>query len=549
MAIQKPTCEKTSSVISAADITSKCAMRIRPARILPAASLAFSAAFLAAALLINPGLTNSSLPDGPGLTIDESFNILQGIYLAQALEQHGPLLFTPNVARQVFKTPEFLPDHPPLGRLLIGLTHETTAWLIPGAEMAVCNVAAARLGSCLAFALTAALLCAFALRRYGTHAAFAATALFIGSPQLIGHARLAALETTVNLTWTIAVIPLLAWWTQQKPPTSRQATLSGICFALLLLTKVQAILLPPVLVIWTLLKFRRHGLLPLLLWGTTAGLLFFAAWPWLWQDTPQRILQYLGRTTDRITLYCWYLGQRWVDREVPWHYPFVILTCTLPAGIAAGLALKARHGKPAADECLLLAISLFPLLVFALPKVPVYDGNRLFLICFPGLTLLAAAGWQKLAAGKIAKAAMICLPLPWTMQPFAMDQYGILCGGNHGAAALGLETSYWADALNGNFWKQVPENSTLLVAPVSHQFQLDSLQTMVPVIQHRNIRLKPWLYEQSKERLPCQLLLIHRLADLRPELQKSTATMPEQFTVTSSGSLLARVVEVTDASP
>ncbi|MFM7869825.1 MAG: hypothetical protein ACKPHU_36860, partial [Planctomycetaceae bacterium] len=67
--------------------------------------------------------------------------------------------------------------------------------------------------------------------------------------------------------------------------------------------------------------------------------------------------------------------------------------CTLPAGIAAGLALKARHGKPAADECLLLAISLFPLLVFALPKVPVYDGNRLFLICFPGLTLLAAAGW------------------------------------------------------------------------------------------------------------------------------------------------------------
>ncbi|MFM7865093.1 MAG: hypothetical protein ACKPHU_12840, partial [Planctomycetaceae bacterium] len=62
---------------------------------------------------------------------------------------------------------------------------------------------------------------------------------------------------------------------------------------------------------------------------------------------------------------------------------------------------------------------------------------------------------------------------------------------------MGLETSYWADALNGNFWKQVPENSTLLVAPVSHQFQLDSLQTMVPVIQQRNIRLKPWLYEQS----------------------------------------------------
>ena len=56
-------------------------MPVHPARILPAASLAFFAAFLAAALLINPGLDISSLPDGPGLTIDESFNILQGIYL------------------------------------------------------------------------------------------------------------------------------------------------------------------------------------------------------------------------------------------------------------------------------------------------------------------------------------------------------------------------------------------------------------------------------------------------------------------------------------
>ena len=116
-----------------------------PVRILPTAIAAFCTAFVAAALFINPGLVDSPLPDGPGLTTDESFNILQGIYLAQALEQHGPLLFTPAVAQQVFRTPDFLPDHPPLARLLIGIAHESTAWLIPGAEAAVCNVAAARL--------------------------------------------------------------------------------------------------------------------------------------------------------------------------------------------------------------------------------------------------------------------------------------------------------------------------------------------------------------------------------------------------------------------
>ncbi|MCA9066776.1 MAG: hypothetical protein KDA96_27100, partial [Planctomycetaceae bacterium] len=59
--------------------------------------LAF-AAFLIAASRINHGLIDSSLPTGPGLTPDESFNIEQGVYLSHALRQHGPLLFTPETA-------------------------------------------------------------------------------------------------------------------------------------------------------------------------------------------------------------------------------------------------------------------------------------------------------------------------------------------------------------------------------------------------------------------------------------------------------------------
>ena len=530
-----------------------------PVRILPTAIAAFCTAFVAAALFINPGLVDSPLPDGPGLTTDESFNILQGIYLAQALEQHGPLLFTPAVAQQVFRTPDFLPDHPPLARLLIGIAHESTAWLIPGAEAAVCNVAAARLASCFTFALTAALLTGFALRRWGSATAFAAAALLIGSPQLIGHARLAALETTVNFTWTLALLPLLAHWTSHAPPRNKQAALAGICFGLLLLTKVQAILLPPVVVGWTLLRFRHRGIRPLLIWGLTAGLLFFAAWPWLWEDPLQRTLQYLGRTTNRTILYCWYLGERWVDREVPWHYPLVILLCSLPIATAIGLLLRCRIRQFAPDEQLLLAASLFPLIVFAVPGVPVYDGNRLFLICFPGLILLAARGWAASLAGYSSKLlqprittistglALVLLPLPWTMQPFALNQYSLLCGGNYGASALGLEAGYWGDALNAQFWRQVPENSTLLVAPVSHQFQLSSLETMVPLISQKKIHLKPWLYEDSREPLPCRLLLIHRLADLRPELAQPRPERPEILSIRCSGTPLARLVEVLPA--
>ncbi|MEO1983915.1 MAG: hypothetical protein ABGZ24_25665, partial [Fuerstiella sp.] len=69
-------------------------------------------AFFLAAARINHGLIDSSLPSGPGLTLDESFNIGQGIYVLEAFLHHGPLLFTPSVAEEVFGDPVYLPDFP-----------------------------------------------------------------------------------------------------------------------------------------------------------------------------------------------------------------------------------------------------------------------------------------------------------------------------------------------------------------------------------------------------------------------------------------------------
>ena len=129
--------------------------------------LAAVIAFVLAAALINHGLIDSSLPVGPGLTLDESFNIDQGVYLVDALEQHGPLLFTPTVAREVFGIPRYLPDHPPVGRVVLGIAHQMTSWLIPGSESTAYNVPAARLGSCFALAITVLLITEFARRRYG----------------------------------------------------------------------------------------------------------------------------------------------------------------------------------------------------------------------------------------------------------------------------------------------------------------------------------------------------------------------------------------------
>ena len=111
---------------------------------------------------------------------------------------------------------------------------------------------------------------------------------------------------------------------------------------------------------------------------------------------------------------------------------------------------------------------------------------------------------------------------------------------------LGLESSYWSDGLNGDFWKQVPANSTVYVAPVSHQFQLSDLRQLVPVVRKRNIRLLPFEYDPQEQR--GLVLLNHRLADLRPDLRK---VPPGAKIVAESrycGIVLARLIDTTDGT-
>lgn len=547
--------------------------------------VSFFAALLLSSMLVDHGTVDGRLR-GPGLTIDESFNIQQGVFLVDALVQHGPLVFSPSGARKVFGSPDYLPDHPPLGRAVLGVSHYLTSWCIPGSESTSYNVPAARLGSCFAFAMTVLLLSEFCQRRYGWASAMCVAILMISTPCLIGHARLAALESVTNLAWVAALLPLLAWWTDSRPPSALRACLSGVLWGLLLLTKVQGVLLPPIVILWAVWQYRWQGLRPLIWWTLCGSVVFLLAWPWLWLDPIHNLQQYLGRTADRPTLYCWYFGERFADKQVPWHYPFVITLFTLPFGVLLCLLARVRRKQPdAVDQLLLLSIAaplivfalpgtpadaavpevvvrLVPLIEFALPGTPVYDGNRLFLIVMPAIMVLAARAFCGFDDRKQGTNEPSHPPLPRTMvrwqaavlgllaiQPFgsplfssyAISQYGPLAGGSNGAARMEMEASYWSDGLNGSFWEQVPENSTVFVAPVSHQFQLQDIMSLVPIVKQRNIRLVPYEYDPDKQK--GLLLLIHRLADLRPELR----VVPPGATVIAEARLdnvvLARLID------
>ena len=111
-----------------------------------------------------------------------------------------------------------------------------------------------------------------------------------------------------------------------------------------------------------------------------------------------------------------------------------------------------------------------------------------------------------------------------------------------------MESSYWSDGLNGSFWQQVPENSTVFVAPVSHQYQLQDIMSLVPIVQQRNIRLVAYEYDPNRQK--GLLLLIHRLADLRPELRTVTPGTKVVAETSLDDVVLARLIDTsTGKSP
>lgn len=518
-------------------------------------------AFVVSASHVNHGLIDSPLPAGPGLTTDESINIRQGLYLYDAFTQHGPEILLPGTAQEVYSDPAYLPDYVPLGRLCIGAAHAFTAWIISGAELSLVNVPAARLASSVALAMTVLLMVRFTTRHYGSRVAVTAVVLLLLMPRVIGHSRLACLETLTMLAWFAALWPLLNWWTADRPPTSFQAIISGLLWGLLMLVKIQGVLLPPVIALFALVRFLHHGLKPLSLMAITGLLVFFLGWPWLWLDPVKNVSSYLMSTTDRPTIYNWYLGERYTDVATPWHYPFVMLALTIPLHTAVCLLLRFGLRKWDAAEKLMALSVIVPLIVFALPGTPVYDGTRLFLFVAPAAAILGARGlWMFADAVRRRASGSGTNYWGWILWPvcvlmtidaaLTIPQLGAFAGDAwNNAVRFGrfaehsVEASYWGDALNGDFWDQVPQGATVAVAPVLHPVLLQDMMTMVPVIQQKEIRLEPFFYNPQEQR--GLILLIHRLAELRPVLREPPNGTSPLVEVRQDQRVLARLVDTT----
>jgi hypothetical protein len=155
-----------------------------------------------------------------------------------------------------------------------------------------------------------------------------------------------------------------------------------------------------------------------------------------------------------------YFGKVYADVDVPWHFPWVYFACTVPIGLQAlGIAgavawWRSRPREPLVG--LLLAGIVLWLVVFS-TRVPVYDGERLFLPAFALWSIVVGLGfaavWRK-AVGRRPLRGICVLFLvaqSWgvtQMAPFWLSYYNAMVGGLPGAEKLGLELTYWTDAID-----------------------------------------------------------------------------------------------------
>ncbi|MBS0260620.1 MAG: hypothetical protein JSS02_01585 [Planctomycetes bacterium] len=529
-------------------------------------------AWVAVVLALDPAGDHPQAWSGPGLTVDESFNVAQGVNFADRLFALDLAGFRDFDRR--------LPDHPPLGRLWIGLCHEFAYLIWPPADRSVpYSITCARTASATAFGLLVWLVGWYASRWYGTCGGLAAGVATAIMPRTFGHAHLAALETMVNLTTVGTILYLANRWgdstrdpfaprrPEQHPhllnrwPWLTAAGLGGFLFGLALLTKVQAVLLPIPVAIWMLWHFRVRGAVVTTIWGLVGLAVFFACWPYLWDAPLEHFRHYLGRTTDRAVLYVWYFGESIADRDVPWHYPWLMFLVTVPAGLhlLGAWGLAGPHGRAWGQrrEQLLLACGLFPLVVFSVPGVAVYDGERLFSFVFPLWAVLigrGAAGFHNwLAARRPPHLATLVLSLflavqaypLWALAPAWLSYYNLGTGGLPGATQWGLETSYWGDGLTRPLLDEtasrVAPGGTVAVLPTLHAAQWEELRRQCPSLNERQIRLAPWGTPAAAEAE--YVLLFVRPEYLPPEVLEMLHTKTPVAALRRQGVVLAALFE------
>lgn len=368
----------------------------------------------------------------------------------------------------------------------------------------------------------------FGARAWGSRLAGVVSALLLAlMPRVFFHAHLACFDVPIMAVWLFSVY---AYWRAETTRRLLWSIAAGIVFGLALETKhnaweLPAVFLPHALFVHgrTLIRGLRAGRLTLpaslVSMAVLGPLVFYALWPYIWNDTVNRVLWYVNFHLHHDYYSIEFLGRNYGSPPAPKAFLPVMVLATVPTVTIAlfvmGFADRAvdggrrvrdwlstrtgrpsPRGKPSPPDArppgdrgatdLLLALSLIvPMAPFFFERTPIFGATKHWLPAYPFLALFAGRGFQLAAAAlrralpaverasqapELALLASVTLaPLAVTAHacPFGLSSYVPLVGGTAGGADLGLNRQFWGyttqNAATEYLDAQAPRNGTVFI--------------------------------------------------------------------------------------
>ena len=335
----------------------------------------------------------------------------------------------------------------------------------------------------------------FGARAWNRRSGLAAAVLFALIPRVFFHSHLACFDVPITAMW---ILCLYVHWRAQARRSIGWALAVGVVFGLALETKLNAWFLPFALVPHALFVHRREigrslaaGRLSIptsvVSMAVVGPLVFYALWPYLWNDTFARVQWYVEFHLNHEYYNIEFLGRNYFGPPSPKSYLPLMVLATVPTVtlllFGVGVVDRARASirrtdawarglvgrrvdAPAPDplETDLLLFLSFAVAVgpFFLPATPIFGGTKHWLPAYPVLALMAGRGFDLAASAMRAAlpglkarqwaiaegalwASVIAAPLAvtWHAFPFGLSAYVPLVGGTAGAADLGLNRQFW----------------------------------------------------------------------------------------------------------
>jgi hypothetical protein len=307
--------------------------------------------------------------------------------------------------------------------------------------------------------------------------AFFAAAAFALMPRVFYHSHLACFD--IPITFFFALTAYSYWRSLED---RRWAPVTGLVFGLAMATKHNSWMLPGIFLIhyaWLGRARSRAGrsARPSIAWLPSmlvlGPLTLIGTWPWVWNDTWNRLSAYVRFHLRHVHYTYEYFGVSYFEPPLPVSVPFVMTLFTVSLTVLAlaiiGLYHQRAELRPPwkveprdrvgrSTDVLWLGCMLAPLLAIALPTSPIFGGTKHWITAYPFLALFA--GWGFVAVGERAEltfttrrrwptwALAFLLLLPSAVQtahshPFGLSHYVPIAGGVPGAADLGMNRQFW----------------------------------------------------------------------------------------------------------